>query len=371
MKIRYDFSGGEDGWTGTPFPALASICAKNSFWQSSALCGQVGYWEHIEPPCELGTPTRYVNEVMIWLAAPGLDYDRVLVGVQADHLYVTGADDLICRVISSPDLISWSEEARYDFSASGDDEDFGCQEIELLPAAVVSDNYIALQLVVYGSTNIGVDPEPEARITYAQLENTTDELRFIGMAADSERIYVTANQGGMLKCWTYGRQSLGVEAAVEFGAVTYAELDARTHGAFPVVKPANDGHVFVRGRDGNDNQVQKSENSGAAFSDVSDGGWGSTKYAVALLPDPLKPDDLVVIFSDDDLYQSKDGADNWSKLGDAPVTLREAARHLVEARDLMLAEDAADSLRFTNNLGGSFDDISDSVGTVNAIEVSR
>lgn len=371
MKTRYDFASGEDGWTGSPFPALASICAKNSFWHGDALCSQDGYWQHDEAACQLGSPTRYVQECMLWLNAPGLDYDKVLVGVQADHLYVTGADDLICRVISSPDLISWTEEARYNFSASGDDEDFGCQEITLTPAAVVSDNYITLQLVVYGSTNIGVDPEPEARITYAEFQNTADELRHTGLAADNKRLYVTANQGGTLKCWSYGQESLAIEAAAEFGAATYAQLDARSHGIFPVAKPGADGHLFLRGRDGNDEHINESEDFGASFSDIDDGGWGATKYAVALLIDPLRPLDMIALFTDDDIYRTRDGGQSWTKVSDAPDTLLSAARHPLDADDLLLAEEDASSLHFTHNGGLSFSDVSDTVGTVNAIEASR
>jgi len=74
---------------------------------------------------------------------------------------------------------------------------------------------------------------------------------------------------------------------------------------------------------------------------------------------------------DDDIYHSEDDGATWDKKGDAPDTLREAGRHPLDAGDLLLAEQDADSLHYTHNLGLSFDDVSDTVGTVNAIEVSR
>ena len=41
-----------------------------------------------------------------------------------------------------------------------------------------------------------------------------------------------------------------------FGAATDTELDNRTRGIFPVVRPEGDGMVYLRGRDGSNVQAQ-------------------------------------------------------------------------------------------------------------------
>jgi photosystem II stability/assembly factor-like uncharacterized protein len=129
--------------------------------------------------------------------------------------------------------------------------------------------------------------------------------------------------------------------------------------------------LFVRGRDGSGNQILQSTDGGETFSDVSDAGWATTKYCVALLPDPLRPADMVAAFDDNDLYRTEDEAATWAKTGDASDTLREAARHLTEPEELLLAAQAADTLEFTNNYGSTFEDVSETVGTVNVILGSR
>jgi hypothetical protein len=194
----------------------------------------------------------------------------------------------------------------------------------------------------------------------------------MGLAADQVNLYVTANDDGTLKLLAYNLESLAQVTEASFGAATYAELDARTRGIFPVVKPGNDGVLFARGRDGNNKQVLLSDDYGATFTDASDGGWATSKYCVGLLPDPLRPDDLVAVFDDNDLYQSQDGSVTWAKTGDAPATLRAAARHLTSPEELLLGAQAEDTLYWAPNLGASFEDVSDAaLGTINAIEVSR
>lgn len=200
----------------------------------------------------------------------------------------------------------------------------------------------------------------------------SDELRYIGLAADQVNLYASVNDSGTLKLFVYSLETLAQLTEVSFGAATFAELDDRTRGIFPVVKPGADGVVFLRGRDGSNVAVQRSDDSGAIFAAKDDGGWTTTKYAVALLINPLDPDDLVAAFDDDDLYQSLDAGETWTKLADAPGTLRAAGRHLVNPDHLLLAEQAADTIHFSPNLGLSSQDVSDAaLDTINVIEVSR
>jgi hypothetical protein len=185
-------------------------------------------------------------------------------------------------------------------------------------------------------------------------------------------LYATANDRGTLKLIAYNLETLAQTSEATFGTATFAEIASRTRGIFPVVKPGNDGLLFARGRDGNDKQVLLSDDHGATFADVGDAGWAADKYCVGLLPDPLRPDDLAADFGDNDVYQSKDGAGTWSKTGDAPATLRAAARHPIRPEELLLGAQAEDTLYWTGNLGVSFEDVSDAaLGTVNVIEVSR
>lgn len=142
----------------------------------------------------------------------------------------------------------------------------------------------------------------------------------------------------------------------------------------PVTRPGADGIVYLRGRDGNDIQVQVSDDFGYTFFDLSDYTWASSKFAVALLPDPLKPLDMVLIFSDDDIYRSDDGGLTWEKSADAAVTQREAARHPIDESDLILAGQGAGAgeLHYSPNYGVTNEDVGDAaMDIVNAIEVSR
>lgn len=363
--IRFDFdtqppATGIGSWSGVPLPGLSS-CVFNTLWQTG------GYWEMTDS-CEV--LSRFYGECLLWLHLPGLKFDEARISVTIDHAYPPpGGQNSILQIRTDDDLFGSTLHDTYTFSVVSDDTDLGTQEIVLTPASVVGDNYAIIYLGVWGSSDTVNDPEVVARINSVEFVNS-DELRHTGLAADQARLYVTANQGGTLRSFAYDLETLTVEAISDFGAVTYAELDARSHGIFPVTKPGVNGDLFARGRDGNDNQVLRSVDSGESFANVGDAGWSSSKYCVALLPDPLNSDDIVACFDDDDLYRSEDGSDSWAKTGDSPVTLREAGRHYLDRSELLLAAQAADSLRFTNNQGGSFDDISDSVGTVNAVEVS-
>lgn len=200
----------------------------------------------------------------------------------------------------------------------------------------------------------------------------TTELRHLGLGADQANLYLTANDAGTLKCFAYNLDTLTLVNTASLGAATFVEVEDRTRGIFPVARPGADGIVFLRGRDGNNVAVQRSDDSGATFADKDDGGWATTKYVVGLLIDPLHPDDLIAVFDDNDIYQSTDEGETWSKIADAPATLRAAARHLTTPQSLLLAAQAADTIYNTNNLGLTTEDVSDAaLNTINVIEVSR
>lgn len=208
-------------------------------------------------------------------------------------------------------------------------------------------------------------------IYVAESPPVGDQFRLLGLASDTAYLYLTAIENAVLYARAYDLANLGLQAEVAAGAAAYGDPDTLTKGIWPVAKPGSEGVLFLRGRDGNDVKIQLSDDGGVTFSEQDDAGWAADKFCVALLPDPLLPGDLVACFADNDLYRSEDSAATWSKTGDSPVTLGEAARHTSTPAELLLAAQAADSLRFTNNYGLSFDDVSDTVGTVRVIEVSR
>jgi len=191
----------------------------------------------------------------------------------------------------------------------------------------------------------------------------SDTFRVLGLAADIDRLYVTGLKNGVFQLYRYLLDTLAEDATIpEFGSATDAEIDSLDRGLLPAVKPGVDGWPFLFGRDGNDIQVQLSDDGGDNFSDISDGGWASTKMAIALLPAPLRSDDLIAAFADNDIYRSSViGTPTWVKLGDAPVTLRRAARHPTAGAELLLAGQAAGEVEYTHNYGVSFEDVSPAV----------
>lgn len=200
----------------------------------------------------------------------------------------------------------------------------------------------------------------------------TAELRLLDMAADDDTLYITCNEGETLKLLVHDLRTLIYVRQLSAGAATYIECDDRERGIFPVMKP-DKSLLFIRGRDGNDLQLQQSDDKGITLDDLSDGAWGSAKYATALLVDPLVPDDMVIVFDDDDIYRSVDTGESWEKTADAPVTQREAARHWIDETQLLLAGQSAGAgeLHFTPNYGETVLDVSDAgIGLINHIELS-
>lgn len=206
---------------------------------------------------------------------------------------------------------------------------------------------------------------------YVAESPASSALRHLGLSADNVYLYRVSIIDGVLTFAWFDLETLTNQGSGVFGSISYSDPDDLVSGLYPQVRSGLDGMVFVYGEDGADAQLQVSLDNGQTFSDLSDAGW-TGKFMVALLADPLRPIDLVAAFADDDLYRSQDTGQSWSKIGDAPDTLRRAARPCVTLpAELLLAAQAADTLAFTNNYGDTFADVSDSVGTVNVIRGVR
>jgi hypothetical protein len=200
-------------------------------------------------------------------------------------------------------------------------------------------------------------------------------FRFLGFAADNENLYASGlKDGGTLQLFDYDLPTLTESGTASFGSGTDAELDALVRGIFPVVKPMADQVLYLRGRDGNNVQVQYNDQNGTlGWVDIGPGTatWGTDKYAVGLLTAPTYTDDVIAVFSDDDVYRTRFGTQTWVKMGDAGTNLLAAARHPTRFNEIMVAGTAAGTVEWSNNFGASFGDVSGTaLGTVNAFEVS-
>ena len=203
--------------------------------------------------------------------------------------------------------------------------------------------------------------------------DTATGWRITDMVADDTNIYLALNEDQTLKIKTFDLATYTEQEDVSLGLSTYVEMDDRTRGLFLEMRP-DFSQVFARGRDGNGNnlQVYSSSDQGATFDDISAAAWGGTKYAVSLGVNPFDQNDIVVCFSDDDIYQTTDGGDSWVKIDDAPVVLREVNRHPLDPKNLILSGQTggAGDLFFTPNLGVTTEDTSDAgLDVINHIEV--
>lgn len=210
----------------------------------------------------------------------------------------------------------------------------------------------------------------------AETPPSADEVRLLGMAADSGKLYVTGIQGTNLSLLTYTLASLANPGTATFGTAAYADPDTFARGIFPVLRPGFDSQVYLYGRDGNNRQVQFNDLNGTlGWVDAGAGTatWGTAKYCVALMPWPTLPGNVVAAFSDNDVYQTQFATANWVKTGDAASNLRTAARSDIQGDNLLLAGTAAGTLYFTQNAGVSFGAgtaAGTAAGTINAIEFS-
>lgn len=201
------------------------------------------------------------------------------------------------------------------------------------------------------------------------------ELRHLGLASDATNLYITQNNGGTLQHVYYDLATLTAQGTASLGAATYAQVDSNTYGIYPVVKASDEQKVYLRGRDGNDLQVQHNALDGT-LGWVDDGPgtatWGVAKFAVSLSPDPLRSDDITVAFDDDDLYRTEDNATTWTKYGDATTGLRAGLRFATANNEHIVGGTAAGSVFYTPNWGVSFEDTSGTtLGTIEWFEESR
>lgn len=225
-----------------------------------------------------------------------------------------------------------------------------------------------------GFDNLKVSFDSVYVVDVESLDFGGTELRYLGMAADSYNLYLTGLGNGTLGFLTYSLTTLGLlDADTVFGTATFADVDAGLRGIFPVVRPYSLA-VYAHGRDGNSKQVWYNDLGGTAgWVDVGAGTatWGTAKFAVALLPDPLKFDEAIVVFDDNDVYRTVAGTSPWVKQGDVTTNVRKAGRVFPYANQLLLAGTAAGTLFWSQNFGVTYTSGGTAAGTINAIEISR
>lgn len=206
--------------------------------------------------------------------------------------------------------------------------------------------------------------------------SSASEFRFLGFDADTGTLMVSGlKDGGTLQLFDYDLAALGENGTASFGSATDTELDNRERGIFPVSRPSADDVWYLYGRDGNNVQVQYNDRNGTlGWTDIGAGTatWGSTKYAVALMPEHTLAVDVIVAFADADVYRTRYGTATWAVAGTTNTGLRTAARQVAARRnELLLAGTAAGTLEFSNNFGVSYGDVSGTaLGVINALEVS-
>ena len=212
-----------------------------------------------------------------------------------------------------------------------------------------------------------LEMDDDASVSLCGSPPAANAFRFLGMAADTGKLYVAGPKDGVLSLYEYDLAALTEGGTVDtFGGATDAEIDAGSRGVRPVVGPMSDGVLYLYGRDGNDVQVQRDDNGGG-WTDLGPGTgtWAATKVVRALMPDTLAGADLVAAFDDDDIYRSYDEGVSWVKMGDAtPTGLATAARHPTAGNELILAGDSAGVIYQSHNFGVSDQDISPSGGGV-------
>jgi hypothetical protein len=225
-------------------------------------------------------------------------------------------------------------------------------------------------MTLYLDSVYAVDVDPDA-----PAPAVLPETRYLGMAADYGNLYLTTCAGGTLQFLTLPLgDPITPSGTATFGTATFADVDAGLKGLYPVVRPTVDGVMYAYGRDGNSKQVWYNDTTGTlGFVDVGPGTatWGTDKIAVALMPGVFYPTDVIVAFSDNDVYQTALGTAPWVKNGDATTGLRVAARVVADDHRLLLAGTAAGTMLYSQNYGVSYTTGGTAAGTINAIEVSR
>ena len=204
---------------------------------------------------------------------------------------------------------------------------------------------------------------------------TVNAFRFLGFATDNENLYVSGlKDAATLELYDYDLATLTESGTASFGSGSDAEIDAETRGIFPVARPASDQILYLRGRDGNNVQVQYNDLNGTAgWINIGLGTatWDTDKYAVGLMPARTSPSDIIAVFSDNDVYRTVATTGvSWVKQGDMPSGIaRAAARHPTALEEIVAGGTAAGTVHFSHNLGVSYADASGTaMGTINAFE---
>lgn len=189
-------------------------------------------------------------------------------------------------------------------------------------------------------------------------DTPTQGFQTLGMDSDRGNLYITGHRNGStLQLYSYDLESL-VESLVagEFGSVTNDDIETLSGGVFPRLRPGSDGIVWLYGLDGNGTQVQKNDLSGVTgWVDLSDISWAT--MVVQLLIDPLKPDRLLALLTNDDIYASNDGGGNWSKVSDGPFTLRISQHRPINSREVVLVGQGNNEIEYSHNYGETSIDI--------------
>ena len=218
---------------------------------------------------------------------------------------------------------------------------------------------------VFGFHKLGSDI---VAIAYDENENVAfwtspapasgDEIRILGMDADSQTLYITVNDSGTLKTKFYNIEGgTAEESDTSHGAATYAQLDSYTYGLKPRALPAQDGVVFLYGRDGSDVHVQRNDRSGTAgFVDVGDGGWAAAKLASTFTPDILAPNNVTVGFYDGEVYRTFEGTTNWANTGSASMAVISGHRFRTSNHEHLFGGTTEGSIEYSPNWGDSFAD---------------
>lgn len=201
------------------------------------------------------------------------------------------------------------------------------------------------------------------------------EQRYLGIGMDNTYLYITSIDDQTLSLKYYATTDLTAGVGTfTFGTADYGDPDTFTRAIYPAV--VGDLQLYLYGRDGSAIQVQYNDINGTAgWVDVGPGTatWGTAKYCVALMPQPIAPRNLIAAFSDDDIYHTVLGIDGgWTKTGDAGTALRTAGRVTTTFHQILVAGQGTAEMYYSQNFGESFTNaLSGLAGTVNAIEVSR
>lgn len=207
---------------------------------------------------------------------------------------------------------------------------------------------------------------------------TATAFRLLGIAADSGKVYATGlEDSATLMNYDYSLSDLSEGASPSaFGSATNAGINAACFGIFPVARPGYDDYLYLRGRDGNDVKTQKFDYNDAAtgWTDIGAGSatWDASKMAVGMHPSIFDPDDILVAFTDSEVYRTRDEGTSWTDQGSATGNLLTSTRFPTEDNKLFAAG-ASGAIDYSHNYGVSFNSVDiagSSASIVNHLEIS-